>query len=214
MNSNAITHVVDDDPAVREGLCALLGSVSIPTHAYASAHEFLQVAEPGMSGCLIVDVRMPGMSGMELLQTLKARDIHLPVIVITGHGDVAMAVKAMKAGAVDFLLKPFNEQELLDLVRASLNRSDQDISLQQTREQAALRFSELTSRERQILDLIMKCQHSKAIAYELGISEKTVDVHRFNIMRKAGTRNLSELIQLCIQAGDAVQTGSGPLGPG
>ena len=204
MKSNAMTYVVDDDPAVREGLCALLGSVSIATRAFASAHEFLQVADASMVGCLVVDVRMPGMSGMELLQILKARDIHLPVIVISGHGDVAMAVRAMKAGAVDFLLKPFNEQELLDQILASINQSDQDISRQQTREQAALRFSDLTPREKQVLEQIMECQHSKAIAFDLGISEKTVDVHRFNIMRKTGTRNLSELIQLRIQAGEAV----------
>ncbi len=203
MKSFAVTHVVDDDPAVRDGLCALLGSVSIPTRAYASADEFLQAAEPGMAGCLVVDVRMPGMSGLELLQYLKAHDIHLPVIVITGHGDVAMAVRAMKAGAVDFLLKPFNEQDLLDQILAALNKGDQDLCRQQTREQAAQRFKDLTQRERQILDRIMECQHSKAIAYDLGISEKTVDVHRFNIMRKTGTRNLSELIQLRIQSNDA-----------
>lgn len=203
MKSFAVTHVVDDDPAVRDGLCALLGSVSIPTRAYASADEFLQAAEPGMAGCLVVDVRMPGMSGLELLQYLKAHDIHLPVIVITGHGDVAMAVRAMKAGAVDFLLKPFNEQDLLDQILAALNKGDQDLCRQQTREQAAQRFKDLTQRERQVLDRIMECQHSKAIAYDLGISEKTVDVHRFNIMRKTGTRNLSELIQLRIQSYDA-----------
>ena len=204
MKSNAPPYVVDDDPAVRDGMCALLGSVSIPTLAFASANEFLQIAEPGMIGCLVLDVRMPGMSGLELLQILKARGIHLPVIVISGHGDVAMAVRAMKAGAVDFLLKPFNEQELLDQILASLNQSDQSSSLKQTREQAAQRFSELTPRERQILDRIMECQHSKAIAFDLGISEKTVDVHRFNIMRKTGTRNLSELIMLRIEVGDSI----------
>jgi FixJ family two-component response regulator len=204
MKSDATAYVVDDDPAVRDGMCALLGSVSIPTRAFASANEFLRIAEPGMVGCLVLDVRMPGMSGLELLQILKARGIHLPVIVISGHGDVAMAVRAMKAGAVDFLLKPFNEQDLLDQILASLNHSDQHSSLKQTREQAAQRFSELTPRERQILDLIMECQHSKAIAFDLGISEKTVDVHRFNIMRKTGTRNLSELIMLRIEAGESI----------
>jgi len=204
MKPNAMTYVVDDDPAVREGLCALLGSVSIASRAFASASEFLQVADASMVGCLVVDVRMPGMSGMELLHILKARDIHLPVIVISGHGDVAMAVRAMKAGAVDFLLKPFNEQEFLDQILVSINQSDQDISRLQTREQAALRFADLTPREKQVLEQIMECQHSKAIAFDLGISEKTVDVHRFNIMRKTGTRNLSELIQLRIQAGEAV----------
>lgn len=204
MKAKAMAYLVDDDPAVREGLCALLGSVSIEARAFASANEFLQIAEPGMVGCLVVDVRMPGMSGLELLQIIKARGIHLPVIVISGHGDVAMAVRAMKAGAVDFLLKPFNEQELLDQILALLNQSDQHSSLKQTREQAAQRFGDLTPRERQVLDRIMECQHSKAIAFDLGISEKTVDVHRFNIMRKTGTRNLSELIMLRIEAGDLI----------
>jgi len=204
MNPGAVAHVVDDDVAVRDGLCALLGSVSISARSYGSANEFLQTAKPGMAGCLVVDVRMPGMSGLELLQTLKTRDIRIPVIVITGHGDVPMAVRAMKAGAFDFLQKPFNEQELLDRVLACLDKFDQEVGRQQTQEQAALRFSELTPRERQILALIMECQHGKSIAFGLGISEKTVDVHRFNIMRKTGTRNLSELIQLRILAGDAV----------
>jgi len=202
MNANKMTHVIDDDPAVREGLCALLGSVAIPTQAFASAQEFLEIAKPGMAGCVVVDVRMPGMSGLELLQALNAREIRIPVIVITGHGDVPMAVRAMKAGAVDFLLKPFNEQELLDRVLASLHEHGQELSRQQSRDMAASRFRDLTPRERQILQLIMDCQHSKAIAYSLGISERTVDVHRFNIMRKTGTRNLSELIQLCMQAGE------------
>ncbi len=196
-----MAYVVDDDPAVREGLCALLSTVSIVTHAFASANEFLQVAQPGMAGCLVVDVRMPGMSGLELLHILKSRDIHLPVIVISGHGDVAMAVRAMKAGAVDFLLKPFNEQNLLDQILAALNQNDQDLALQHSCEQAVHRFTELTPREWQVLDCIMECQHSKGIAHDLGISEKTVDVHRFNIMRKTSTRNLAELIQLRIQAG-------------
>ena len=154
-----------------------------------------------MAGCLVVDVRMPDMSGLDLLHILKSRDIQLPAIVISGHGDVPMAVRAMKAGAIDFLLKPFNEQDLLDQILAALNQSDQDLAQQKNSEQAALRFTDLTPREWQVLDRIMECQHSKSIAHELGISEKTVDVHRFNIMRKTGTRNLSELIQLRIQAG-------------
>ena len=202
MTSTAMTYIVDDDPVVREGLCALLGSVAVDTQAFATADEFLRIAAPGMTGCLVVDVRMPGMSGLELLQRIRDQGIQIPVIVVTGHGDVAMAVRAMKAGATDFLLKPFNEQELLDQIRGALNESDQHLTRQQNREQAARRFSELTPRERQVLDQIMDCQHSKAIAYDLGISEKTVDVHRFNIMRKTGTRNISQLIQLRLQAGD------------
>lgn len=202
MNS-AVVHIVDDDEAIRQGLSALLGTVSIEARTYASATEFLDIAAQEMSGCLVLDVRMPGMSGLELQQALNARGIHLPVIVISGHGDVPMAVRAMKAGAVDFLLKPFNEQDLLDRILAALNAHDQEGKRAQAMKEAAARFAMLTSREREVLALIMECQHNKSIAFELGISEKTVDVHRFNIMRKSGARNLSELVQLRLQAGDA-----------
>jgi two-component system, LuxR family, response regulator FixJ len=202
MNSGAVVHIVDDDEAIREGLCALLSTVSIEARAYTSATDFLEVASPGMGGCLVLDVRMPGMSGLELQQVLGERDIRIPIIIISGHGDVPMAVRAMKAGAVDFLLKPFNEQDLLDRVLAALNTHDQENRRTQATKEAAARFTNLTQREREILALIMQCQHSKGIAYELNISEKTVDVHRYNIMRKTGARNLSELVQLRLMAGD------------
>lgn len=204
MNRAAVVYVVDDDEAIRQGLCALLSSVSLEARAYASAAEFLSDATPGMKGCLVLDVRMPGMSGLELQQVIQARGIHLPVIVISGHGDVPMAVRAMKNGAVDFLLKPFNEQDLLDRILSALSANEQDSQREQAARAAAARFASLTQREREILALIMDCQHSKHIACALHISEKTVDVHRFNIMRKTGTRNLSELVQLRLQAGDLV----------
>jgi len=204
MNPSAVVHIVDDDEAIRQGLCALLGTVSVEAQAYASAADFLEVASPGMSGCLVLDVRMPGMSGLDLQQVLTERDIRLPVIVISGHGDVPMAVRAMKAGAVDFMLKPFNEQDLLDRILAAINIDDQTGRRTQAMQTAAARFAALTPREWEILALIMACRHSKGIAFELHISEKTVDVHRFNIMRKTGTRNLSELVQLRLLAGDAL----------
>ena len=204
MNSRVVVHVVDDDEAIREGLCALLSTVSVEARAYATAGDFLDIATPGMTGCLVLDVRMPGMSGLELQQILNERGIHLPVILISGHGDVPMAVRAMKAGAVDFLLKPFNEQDLLDRVLAALNSNDQESRRSQAMKEAAARFAALTPREWEIMGRIMECQHSKGIAFELNISEKTVDVHRFNIMRKTGARNLSELVQLRLMAGDAV----------
>jgi len=204
MKSPARVHVVDDDAAIREALCALLDSVSIEAQAHASAKDFLAIASPGMDGCLVTDVRMPGMSGLELLQAMNDRGILIPVIVITGHGDVPMAVRAMKAGAVEFLLKPFNEQDLLDRILDSLQSHDQNNHRARLREQAASRFDDLTPREWEVLAQIMDCQHSKGIAHSLGISEKTVDVHRFNIMRKTGVRNLPELIQLRLQAGDGL----------
>ncbi len=202
MTSAGVVHIVDDDEAIRLGVSALLSTMAIEVHAYATATDFLAQASPGMSGCLVLDVRMPGMSGLELQQQLISRGIKLPIIIISGHGDVPMAVRAMKSGASDFLLKPFNEQDLLDRVMAALSSSELEIRQLQSAKETAAKFSTLTRREREILALIMKCQHSKSIAYDLNISEKTVDVHRFNIMRKTGARNLSELVQMRLQAGD------------
>jgi len=203
MNATAIVYIVDDDEAIRQGLCALLSTVSVEACAYASAAAFLEIARPGMNGCLILDVRMPGMSGLDLQQTLNDLGIQIPVILISGHGDVPMAVRAMKAGAIDFLLKPFNEQDMLDRVLAALNINELTGRRDLATREAADRFATLTPREREILALIMECQNSKSIAFTLRISEKTVDVHRFNIMRKSGVRNLSELLQLRMLAGDA-----------
>jgi FixJ family two-component response regulator len=199
-----IVYIVDDDEAIRQGLCALLGTIAIDARAYPTALDFLDCVYPGMPGCLVVDVRMPGMSGLDLQNELKERGIQIPIIVITGHGDVPMAVRAMKAGALDFLLKPFNEQDLLDRILEALKSTDHEGRRLQSKKAAAERFAALTPREWEVLSLIMACQHSKGIAYELNISEKTVDVHRYNIMRKTGTRNLSELIQLRLLVGDSI----------
>ena len=199
-NPDYIVHVVDDDDAVRQALCALLASVGIETRAYPSATRFLEAVSPDMSGCIVLDIRMPGMSGLELQQVLNSRNIRLPVIIVTGHGDVSLAVRAMKAGAADFLLKPFNEQELLDRIQQSLEAHASVQREVQARREAAQRFAGLTTREREVLARVMAGQHNKAIAFDLGISEKTIDVHRFNIMRKTGARTLPELIQLRLLA--------------
>ncbi len=199
-NPDYIVHVVDDDDAVRQALCALLASVGIETRAYPSATRFLEAVSPDMSGCIVLDLRMPGMSGLDLQQVLNSRNIRLPVIIVTGHGDVSLAVRAMKAGAADFLLKPFNEQELLDRIQQSLEAHASVQREVQARREAAQRFAGLTTREREVLARVMAGQHNKAIAFDLGISEKTIDVHRFNIMRKTGARTLPELIQLRLLA--------------
>jgi two-component system, LuxR family, response regulator FixJ len=204
MKSTPIVHIVDDDEAIRQALSALLSTVAIATRTYPTAIDFLECAHAGMQGCLVADVRMPGMSGLELQQVLKQRGIVIPIIMITGHGDVPMAVRAMKAGAIDFLIKPFNEQDLLDRVLDALNTNDQEGRRLQAMQAATQRFATLTPREREVLSMIMACQHSKGIAYELNISEKTVDVHRYNIMRKTGTRSLSELVQLRLQADETL----------
>jgi two-component system response regulator FixJ len=189
-------YIVDDDDAVREALAALLGSVSLRHHCFASAEAFLDVANPHMRGCLLLDVRMPGMSGLELQRFLQDQSVALQVIIVTGHGDVPMAVRALKAGASDFIEKPFNEQDLLDRVQACL-REDQELwSSRQALDEAATRFAALTPRERAVMELIAAGNHTKKIAAQLDIQDRTVDVHRFNIMRKAGVRTLAELLHL------------------
>jgi two-component system, LuxR family, response regulator FixJ len=205
-NPDQIVHVVDDDDAVRQALCALLASVGIQTRAYPSATRFLEAVGPDTTGCIVLDIRMPGMSGLELQQMLNSRNIRLPVIIVTGHGDVSLAVRAMKAGAADFLLKPFNEQELLDRIQQSLEVHAATQREIQARKEAAQRFAGLTTREREVLARVMAGQHNKAIAFDLGISEKTVDVHRFNIMRKTGARTLPELIQLRLLADQTAES--------
>lgn len=187
-------YVVDDDAAVRDALDALLGSVGLPATTYASAEEFLKLADARMRGCLLLDVRMPDMGGMELQSKLQERGVLLPVIFITGHGDVPMAVRALKAGAADFIEKPFNEQQLLDRIQLSLDEDRKASQARLAREEARAGFSHLTAREMVVMELIAAGGHSKAIAAELDIKERTVDVHRFNIMHKVGARTLADLL--------------------
>jgi FixJ family two-component response regulator len=196
MNNQPTVYIVDDDDAVREALGALLGSVSLEHSSFASSEEFLAVADPQMRGCLLLDVRMPGMSGLELQRKLQDLGVALPVIVITGHGDVPMAVRAMKAGASDFVEKPFNEQYLLDRVHVCLKDDDTYWSARQAQDDALARFGALTPRERMVMELIAGGCHTKKIAAQLEIQDRTVDVHRFNIMRKVGVRTLAELLHL------------------
>jgi len=198
-------YVVDDDDAVREALAALLGSVGLSHQSFASSEEFLAVADPHMRGCLLLDVRMPGMSGLELQRTLQDQGVVLPVIVITGHGDVPMAVRAMKSGACDFIEKPFNEQYLLDRIHASLNQDQALWHSRQAQDDALSRFGVLTPREKMVMDLIAAGNHTKKIAAQLDIQDRTVDVHRFNIMRKVGVRTLAELLHLWSIAHRTVQ---------
>lgn len=196
-------YIVDDDDAVREALGALLGSVCLRYEGFASAEAFMAVANRQMRGCLLLDVRMPGMSGLELQRKLRDRGIALQIMIITGHGDVPMAVRALKSGASDFVEKPFNEQDLLDRIQTCLQ---DDHRLWHTRlalDQAASRFGALTPREMAVMELIAVGYHTKKIAAQLEIQDRTVDVHRFNIMRKVGVRNLAELLRLWSDAHQA-----------
>jgi two-component system, LuxR family, response regulator FixJ len=200
MNEAPKVYIVDDDAAVRDALAALLGSVGLAATAFDSAESFLAEAHAGMRGCVLLDVRMPGMGGLELQPRLQERGVLLPVIFITGHGDVAMAVRAMKAGAADFIEKPFNEQQVLDRIHACLGEDDRAFQARRARESARSGFGQLTAREMAVMERIAAGMHSKAIAAELDITERTVDVHRFHIMRKVGVRSLADLLQRWFQA--------------
>ena len=193
-------YIVDDDEALRDSLVWLLESSGYRVLAYDSAEEFLQVYAPTMTGCLVLDVRMPGMSGLELFEELRARHCTLPVIFITGHGDVPMAVSAVKKGAVDFIEKPFSERDMLQLIADSLAAEQENRGRRQLEADTARRLAHLTQREREVLDLIIAGKLNKQIADVLGISIKTVEVHRARVMEKMEAQSLAELVQNVLAA--------------
>lgn len=188
--------IVDDDTAVRRSLGELVRSVGLSTTLFASAAELLAAVSVASAGCLVLDIRMPGMSGLELQRELTTRGIKNPIIFITGHGDVAMAVQAMRAGAHDFIEKPFREQVLLDCINAALakDRARRETSSDLIAFRA--RVETLTPRERQIMARIVNGQANKVIAIELGLSERTVEIHRAKVMTKTGAHSLAELVSL------------------
>lgn len=204
MSASSTVFIVDDDDGVRSGLRLLLASAGLPAQAFASALTFLDVITPEQAGCLLLDVRMPGLSGLEVHERLIARGIELPVIILTGHGDVPMAVRAMKRGAFDFIQKPFNDQFLLDRVGEALRA---DAERRQARgEIAALRarLERLTPRERDVLRGLVQGQANKVIAAELGISERTVELHRARCMEKLDCRSVAQLVQQVLQVPGAL----------
>ena len=194
--------IVDDDTAVRRSLGELVRSVGLSTTLFASAAEFLAAVSVASAGCLVLDIRMPGMSGLELQRELTTRGIKNPIIFITGHGDVAMAVQAMRAGAHDFIEKPFREQVLLDCINAALakDRARRETSSDLIAFRA--RVETLTPRERQIMARIVNGQANKVIAIELGLSERTVEIHRAKVMTKTGAHSLAELVSLVARDSD------------
>lgn len=187
--------VVDDDEAMRNSVYWLLDSVSLAVKMFASANDFLASYDPDEAGCLLLDVRMPGMSGMELLEQFVSRGIRLPVIMITGHGDVPMAVRALQHGAYDFIQKPFNGQELLDRVHAALKLDGENRQRYSQADAWRSHFAALTAREREIMELVVHGDSSKVIGRKLGISSRTVDIHRANVMKKLNVRTIAELVQ-------------------
>jgi two-component system, LuxR family, response regulator FixJ len=200
-------HVVDDDEAVRHSLAFLLETAGIEVQTYDSAVAFLKVAPEVRVGCVITDVKMPDMSRIDLLRRLKELKIEAPVIVITGHGDVPLAVEAMKIGAADFLEKPFDDEALLASVRSALDSQDRNRQRQAERAEIAARLAALSNRERDVLDGLVAGQANKQIAFDLGISPRTVEIYRANLMTKMAAASLSDLVRMALIAGIA---GAGP----
>ncbi|MFA7606845.1 MAG: response regulator transcription factor [Rhodocyclaceae bacterium] len=196
-------YIVDDDEALRDSLVWLLESSGYRAEAFDSADAFLSVFSPELTGCVLLDVRMPGMSGLELFELLRQRHCTLPVIFITGHGDVPMAVSVVKKGAVDFIEKPFGDRDMLALIEESLAREQAGREKRVHDAETARRLGELTQREREVLDLIIAGRLNKQIADVLGISIKTVEVHRARVMEKMGANSLAELVQSVISAESA-----------
>lgn len=201
MHEQQTVFVVDDDEAARESLRWLLESVGHKVRCYASAQDFMAACDRSAPGCLVLDVRMPGMSGLELQEQLKAQNWCLPVIIVTGHGDIPMAVRAMRGGAVDFLQKPYNDQTLLDRIQQALEicRQKRREHLQLARIQAAYR--QLTPREAEVAAMVVTGKANKVIAIDLGLSHKTVESHRANVMEKMCAASLSDLVRMFVRLG-------------
>lgn len=200
--STPIVFIVDDDEAVRDSLRMLMESIGLATEAFASADQFLDAYDESRSGCLVLDIRMPGMSGLELQALLNERRAMLPVIFITGHGDVPMAVQAIRGGAYDFIQKPFREQELLDRVQQVLAEDERNRDVLHQKREILERLSTLTPREREVLDLVVAGKANKVIAIDLGLSQRTVEIHRAHVMEKMQTKSLAHLVRMMISVED------------
>jgi two-component system, LuxR family, response regulator FixJ len=201
MPADAIVHVVDDDLAVRQSLAFLLASDGLPVRLHESADAFLaNVSEPP-EGCIVTDVRMPGVDGIEFLRRLKAKGFSVPVIVMTGHADVPLAVEAMKEGAIDFVEKPFSDDHFLATIRRALERREQASAHDERTVAFRERIASLSERERQVLEGLVAGKPNKIIAYDLGISHRTVEIYRANLMTKMQAKSLSELVRMALVSG-------------
>jgi two-component system response regulator FixJ len=198
MPTNSVVHVIDDDEAVRESLAFLLRSADLDVSTYESATAFLAALPQVEPGCVITDVRMPGLSGTELLQKLKEMGVAMPVIVMTGHGDVPLAVEAMKMGATDFFEKPFDDEALLASLRSSLGSWGEKEAKEAERADVRARLESLSTRERDVLKGLVAGHPNKTIAFDLGISHRTVEIYRANVMTKMKAASLSELVRMAL----------------
>jgi two-component system response regulator FixJ len=210
-SEDATVHVIDDDQAARHSLAFLLKTAKLPVKTYESASAFLDVAIGIKSGCIITDVRMPEIDGVELLRRLKKLKVNVPVIVVTGHGDVPLAVEAMKIGALDFLEKPFDDEVMLASIRLALDRQEQETGRQAERAEIDNRLAALSNRERDVLEGLVAGRANKQIAFDLGISPRTVEIYRANLMTKMQASSLSNLVRMAFVAGilgpDASESG-------
>lgn len=193
---SAVVFVVDDDEAVRDSLGMLLESVDLPFRTFASATEFLEQHDPDQHSCLVADIRMPGMSGLELQEELNRRSSTIPILFITGHGDVPMAVDAMKSGALDFIQKPFRDQDLLDRINQALEKDEESREDNRELSETRSRIARLTARETEVMHRVVQGQANKVIALDLGVSQRTVEIHRARVMQKMGARSLAELVRM------------------
>jgi FixJ family two-component response regulator len=193
---NAVVFIIDDDASLRDALKRTFRSVGLDAEAFGSTTEFLQSTRPDVASCLVLDVRLPGLSGLDFQTELARAELSIPIIFITGHGDIPMSVKAMKAGAVEFLTKPIRDQDLLDAVRIALDRDRERREREQSVSRLRARLATLTAREREVIALVTSGLMNKQIAGELGVSEITVKVHRGNLMKKMGAKSVAELVRM------------------
>ena len=206
MKNEQTVFIVDDDEGVRDGLSLLLATVGQHSELYESAYDFLQAYDPSRHGCLVLDIRMPRMTGLDLQGKLIEMGSKLPIIFITGHGDVPMAVEAMRRGAVDFIRKPFREHDLLDRINEALNLDDDIQKKQVSRQQLADKLEALSEREWQVFERVAEGEMNKVIAADLGISERTIEVHRGQVMKKLGVKTLAQLVRVKIESELAATT--------
>lgn len=195
-----VVHIIDDDASVRESLAFLLDCSEIPAQTYASAEEFLSAVSAVARGCIITDVRMPEMNGLDLVERLKSLGVTAPVIVITGHADVPMAIEALRSGVADFIEKPFSDEAILTAVRAALARQQARGAIESERGAIETRLASLSGREREVMEGLIEGKANKVIAFDLDISARTVEVYRANVMTKMNARTLSELVRMVMIA--------------
>ena len=200
MSVNSLVHVIDDDDASRESLVFLLASAGIGADGYASAEAFLEALPKVDAACVVTDVRMPGMSGIDLLHRLRQTDKRLPVVIMTGHGDIPMAVEALKAGAFDFLEKPFEDEQMISIVRSAVEQGSTNRRQADDKALILSRIEMLTAREKQVFEGLVAGHPNKTIAYDLGISPRTVEIYRANVMTKLEASSLSEVIRMAFVA--------------